>query len=156
MKIILSIICLFLIVGSFSFSTSNTIKLELQIGEYYNNHSKRIFRYSEKKWFLQNDKLMYNLTGKDYSDSLFLSKKQFEEIIQIIENKELKKNITITYKPPQKRKVTHTKVIKGKLDLHSETYYYDIKENIYTISKLQEYKNIRVLENYLDSLIKKE
>ncbi|AFM05436.1 hypothetical protein Fleli_3096 [Bernardetia litoralis DSM 6794] len=156
MKIILLVTCLFFIVCSFSFQTLNTITLDLAIGDFYNNHSKRIFRYSEKKWHLENDTLTYNLTGEDYFDTLSLSKVQIEKIIQIIENQDLKKDITLVYNPPFKGRGTHTKKIKGELHINSEVYKYKMEESVYSILENKEYNNIQILETYLDSLTKKE
>ncbi|WP_291725848.1 hypothetical protein [Bernardetia sp.] len=150
-----------LILLTFLLFTSKTgLKLELTIGDYYDDHSRRKYNYSKRKWKIEDEKLIYHhidTRTENYADTIGLSKKQLDTLMQIIELQNLKENIIISYDDNRTHKhMRYKKEVKGKLYLNNEEYDYQIKSNSIEIEKHEKYKNLEALEQYFYELAEKK
>lgn len=150
-----------LILLVFLLSTSKIdLKLELTIGDYYDDHSRREYNYSERKWKIEDKKLIYHHIDTrrgNYADTIQLSKNQLDTLVQIIENQNLKENIIISYDDNRTHKhMRYKKEVKGKLYLDNEEYDYQISSNSTKIEEHEKYKNLEALEQYFYELVEKK
>ena len=132
------------------------IKINLTFGIYINNHNEHKFTGQERNWELKNKTLMYKIDAheKRYSDTITITDKELESIVDFIKNKGLLQSIDKEVKGKFPNKEGCSQSISGYIELNTKQHKYAIRGGGLNMDEIDEdAKKLKGIENIFYQLI---
>ncbi len=132
------------------------IEFDILFGSYINDSYKKEFHSNERKWTLQNKKLIYLIDAHDkkYADTITLKHIDIRTIESFIKETGLNQSISKKLDKNYLNKTEWTVIIKGNIKLNQECFNFNLSANSPAILDNDlDAKKIKKLEDLLYELV---